>query len=83
MLPHNPEADIPGFVIGFGVSLLGAIMLFIGFTGAFASKLIVIVFRAKLINSVVRCWDDCIIAWYRIHCVSSLLPNQTVHELIV
>lgn len=28
---------VPGFAVGFGVSLLGAIMLFIGATGAFAS----------------------------------------------
>jgi hypothetical protein len=37
---YNTEADLLGFVIGFGVSLLGAIMLFIGFTGAFASELL-------------------------------------------
>jgi hypothetical protein len=35
---RQAESLHPGFVVGFGVSLLGAIMLFIGFTGAFASK---------------------------------------------
>jgi hypothetical protein len=39
VLSYETEADLAGFVVGFGVSLLGAIMLFIGFTGAFASKL--------------------------------------------
>jgi len=38
MLARDTAADFAGFVVGFGVSLLGAIMLFIGFTGAFASK---------------------------------------------
>jgi hypothetical protein len=45
-------------------------MLFIGFTGAFASKLTATAFRAELINSVVRCRYDCIIDWYRVYCVS-------------
>jgi hypothetical protein len=77
MLPDDAEADLAGFVIGFGVSLLGAIMLFIGFTGAFASKLTATAFRAELINSVIRCWYNRIIDWYRIYCVSyKLLPHQ-------
>jgi hypothetical protein len=52
-------------------------MLFIGFTGAFASKLTATAFRAKLMYSVIRCRNDCIIDRYRIHCVSyKLLPHQ-------
>jgi hypothetical protein len=70
MLASDAEADLVGFVIGFGVSLLGAIMLFIGFTGAFASKLTATAFRAKLMYSVIRCRNYCFIDWYRIHSVS-------------
>jgi hypothetical protein len=77
MISHEGQADLVGFVIGFGVSLLGAIMLFIGFTGAFASKLTATAFRAELINSVIRCRYDCIIDWYRVYCVRYvLLSNQ-------
>jgi hypothetical protein len=65
-------ANAVGFVVGFGVSLLGAIMLFIGFTGAFASTSIEEA-RDKdppltLISSI-WCWNHRLSCWNRVHCV--------------